>query len=63
MVLPQNMMTEWYWTGSLKAFARICNLRNKEESQEETRMITQQRARQLLDHFPRSAKELLDEKI
>ena len=63
MVLPQNMMTEWYWTGSLMAFARVCNLRNKEDSQEETRMITQQMARHLLDHFPISAKELLDEKI
>jgi thymidylate synthase ThyX len=39
MVLPQNMMTEWYWTGSLMAFARVCNLRNKPDSQEETRMI------------------------
>ena len=63
MILPQNMMTEWYWTGSLMAFARVCNLRNKEDSQEETRMITQQMARHLLDHFPISAKELLDEKI
>ena len=63
MVLPQNMMTEWYWTGSLMAFARVCNLRNKPDSQEETRMITQQMARHLLDHFPISARELLDEKI
>ena len=63
MVLPQNMMTEWYWTGSLMAFARVCNLRNKPDSQEETRMITQQMSRHLLDHFPISAKCLLDEKI
>jgi len=63
MVLPQNMMTEWYWTGSLMAFARVCNLRNKEDSQEETRMITQQMTRHLLDHFPISARELLDEKV
>ena len=63
MVLPQNMMTEWYWTGSVMAFARVCNLRNKEDSQEETRMITQQMTRHLLDHFPISARELLDEKV
>jgi len=31
MVLPQNMMTEWYWSGSLYAFARVCNLRNKDD--------------------------------
>ena len=63
MVLPQNMMTEWYWTGSLMAFARVCNLRNKPDSQEETRMITQQMAQHLRDHFPISARELLDEEI
>ena len=44
------------------SFARICNLSNKEDSQEETRLITQQMARHLLDHVPRSAKELLEEK-
>ena len=27
MVLPQSMMTEWYWSGTLYAFARVCNLR------------------------------------
>ena len=61
MVLPQNMMTEWYWTGSLYAFARVCNLRNKEDAQEETRMITQPLSRHIKDHFPMSAKYLLDD--
>ena len=61
MVLPQNMMTEWYWTGSLMAFARVCNLRNKPDSLEETRMITLQMAKHLKDHFPISAKNLLDD--
>lgn len=27
MVLPQNMMTEWIWTGSLVFWARVCKLR------------------------------------
>lgn len=27
MVLPQNTMTNWIWTGSLVAFARVCKLR------------------------------------
>ena len=27
MILPQSMMTEWYWSGTLYAFARVCNLR------------------------------------
>ena len=29
MVLPQSMYTEWYWSGTLYAFARVCNLRCK----------------------------------
>jgi thymidylate synthase (FAD) len=40
MLLPQSMMTEWYWTGSLAAFARVCNLRNSGDAQVETREIT-----------------------
>jgi len=35
MVLPQNMMTEWIWTGSLAAFARVCRLRLDPHSQQE----------------------------
>ena len=37
MVLPQSMFTEWYWTGSLAAFARVCSIRVKLDLQEETR--------------------------
>ena len=39
MVLPQNMYTEWYWSGTLYAFARVCELRCKDDSQRETRDI------------------------
>ena len=39
MVLPQNMYTEWYWSGSLMAFARVCNLRCKDDTQLETQHI------------------------
>ena len=39
MVLPQSMFTEWYWTGSLVAFARVCSLRVKLDTQEETRDV------------------------
>ena len=35
MVLPQSMMTEWIWTGSLVAFHRICKLRMDEHAQKE----------------------------
>ena len=40
MVLPQSMMTEWYWSGTLMAFARVCNLRCKDDTQAETREIS-----------------------
>ena len=59
MVLPQNMMTEWYWSGSLYAFARVCNLRNKDDSQAETRMVSQLITNHLEEKFPLSAKYLL----
>jgi thymidylate synthase (FAD) len=39
MVLPQAMMTEWYWSGTLYAFARVCNLRCKPDAQKETQDV------------------------
>ena len=39
MILPQSMMTEWYWSGSLFAFARVCNLRCKPDAQYETQLV------------------------
>jgi len=39
MVLPQSMMTEWYWSGTLYAFARVCNLRCALDAQYETRIV------------------------
>lgn len=42
MVLPQNVMTSWYWTGSLMAFARVCKQRLDPHAQQETREVAQQ---------------------
>ena len=39
MVLPQSMMTEWYWTGSLAAFARVVNLRSTPDAQLECSLV------------------------
>ena len=39
MVLPQSLMTEWYWSGTLYAFARVCNLRCKPDAQKETQDV------------------------
>lgn len=42
MILPQNTMTEWYWSGSLDAFASMCKLRMKEDTQYESRLVANQ---------------------
>jgi len=60
MVLPQNMMTEWYWSGSLYAFARVCNLRLKEDTQSETRDVVTHIEQVMRDQFPISSQYLLD---
>lgn len=52
MVLPQSMYTEWYWSGSLDAFANMCKLRCKPDTQEETRLIANQISEQMLVKFP-----------
>lgn len=42
MILPQNMMTEWYWTGSLMFFARVCAQRLDPHAQAETFEVARQ---------------------
>ena len=59
MVLPQNTMTEWYWSGSLDAFADMCNLRCKSDTQEETRQVAWQIDKIMVDLFPVSWVALL----
>ncbi len=41
MILPQSMMTEWYWTGSLAAFARVVKQRVSEDAQYECRIVAE----------------------
>ena len=59
MVLPQSTMTEWYWSGSLDAFADMCILRCKDDTQEETRVVAQQISEVMLYLFPNSWQSLL----
>ena len=59
MVLPQNMYTEWYWTGSLIAFARVCKLRLKPDTQKETREVAEQINLIASELFPESWKNLI----
>jgi len=58
MVLPQNMMTEWYWSGTLYAFARVCELRCAVDTQEETRTIADSIDQLCNEEFPYSWKYL-----
>jgi thymidylate synthase (FAD) len=58
MILPQNMMTEWIWSGSLMAFARVCNLRLDPHAQQETSEVAAQIAVEMAELFPISWKEL-----
>jgi len=52
MILPQSTMTEWYWSGSLDAFADMCILRCKDDTQEETRQVADQISTAMKDLFP-----------
>ncbi len=52
MVLPQSTMTEWYWSGSLDAFADMCNLRCKPDTQYETRCVADNINEKMLELFP-----------
>ena len=52
MVLPQSMMTEWYWSGSLDAFADMCNLRCAGDTQLETRLVANQICDSMKKLFP-----------
>ena len=60
MVLPQSTMTEWYWSGSLDAFADMCNLRCKPDTQAETRIVADQISEKMLELFPVSWEALRD---
>jgi thymidylate synthase (FAD) len=59
MVLPQNTMTEWIWSGSLAAFARVCKLRLDPHAQQETREVAEQIQALVPDTFKHSWKALL----
>lgn len=61
MILPQNTMTEWIWSGSLYAFARVCNLRLDSHTQKETQLVAQQLNNYMKDLFPESWKALVNE--
>jgi thymidylate synthase (FAD) len=52
MILPQSMMTEWYWSGSLDAFADMCKLRCAPDTQAETAEVAWDIDRTMVKLFP-----------
>ena len=62
MILPQNMMTEFIETGSLAAYARLCNLRMGPDAQKEIQDVAGMVSKALSTAFPHSWATLLIEK-
>ena len=61
-VLPQSMHTNWIWSGTLYAFARVCGLRLDDHAQKETQQIAKQLDIHCEDAFPISWKYLTKHK-
>lgn len=57
-VLPQGMYTEWYWTGSLAAYARFYKQRTDQHAQYEVREYAKAIGKLIAPRFPVSWNEL-----
>ena len=52
MFMPNSQMTEWYWSGSLDAFAAMCKLRCASDTQYESRVVADQISKVMGKIFP-----------
>lgn len=52
MVLPQSMITEWIWTGSLYGWANLHNQRSSEHAQYEARLFAEEVNKIMSELFP-----------
>lgn len=60
MFLPQNMMTEWMWSGTLGAYCDMLRLRLDPHTQYQSRIVAN-KVREIIEPlFPVSVKALLD---
>lgn len=59
MVLPQNMMVNWYWSGTLGAFADMLVLRLDPHTQKESRDVAEQIQSVISALFPISLEALI----
>ena len=57
-ILPQGMYTEWYWTGSLAAYARFYKQRKDDHAQWEIREYAKAVGKIIEPYFPVSWKQL-----
>ncbi len=60
IVLPQNMMVNWYWSGTLKAVSKMLGMRLDSHTQRETQEVAKQIVQLVEPIFPVSLKALLD---
>lgn len=61
MCMPQSMMTEWIWTGSLMAWARFVKLRADSHAQAECWPYADAVREEMEDYFPQATLALLGE--
>lgn len=59
MILPQNMMTEWIWSGTLGAYCDMLRLRLDPHTQKETREVAEAIYENIKFLFPVSVEALL----
>tara|TARA_R110002012_G_C11652857_1_gene611538 strand:- start:798 stop:1478 length:681 start_codon:yes stop_codon:yes gene_type:complete len=62
MCMPQSMMTEWIWTGSLMAWARFVSLRGDSHAQKECWQYADKVHDFMDEYFPASSEALLGDK-
>lgn len=60
MVLPQSMMIEATWSGTLGAFAKMCRERCHPEAQYEARVVANKVYEYLKEYYPVGAKALVE---
>jgi thymidylate synthase (FAD) len=60
IILPQNTMTAFTWSGTLGAFANMCKLRLSSDTQAETRVVAQAVYEELKKVFPVAAPLLVE---
>ncbi len=60
MVLPQNMMTTWFWSGTLGAYCDMLRLRLDPHTQAESRIVAEKVKEIITPLFPVSVPALLE---